>query len=159
MTQKGINMKYWQKESGKNATRSNVPHLYLYTWIRASFWFILSLNSIVMFFITKEGSIFDDLIPRDDFFCIVIAIFGLISIITPFSPRKVDRTLDRVVEDVLLVGIVLVLYAFGNAWITGLYIVEVGIIVYLGIQIDRDNRVVDNNRIVIWWKQKNNIKC
>ena len=67
-------MKYWQRENGKKATRSNVPHLYLYTWIRASFWFILSLNSMVMLFITKENSIFDNLIPRENFFCIITAI-------------------------------------------------------------------------------------
>lgn len=147
-------MKYWQRENEKKATRSNVPHLYLYTWIRASFWFILSLNSIVMFFIKKENSIFDNLIPRDGFFCIVTAIGSLMCMTLPFDHRKVFRTLDRVIIDVFLVGIVLFLYVFGNVWITVFYIVELVIIVYYGIKIDRDNRVVNNNRIVLWWKQK-----
>ena len=72
----------------------------------------------------------------------------------PFDHRKVFRTLDRVIIDVFLVGIVLFLYVFGNAWIIALYIVELVIIVCYGIQIDRDDRIVDNNRIVLWWKQK-----
>ena len=147
-------MKYWQRENGKKATRSNVPHLYLYTWIRASFWFILSLNSMVMLFITKENSIFDNLIPRENFFCIITAIGSLMCMTLPFDHRKVFRTLDRVIIDVFLVGIVLFLYVFGNVWIIALYIVELAIIVCYGIQIDRDDRIVDNNRIVLWWKQK-----
>ena len=147
-------MKYWQKESGKMATRSNVPHLYLYTWIRVSFWFTLIINSIIMFFITKENSFLDNLILRDDIFCIEMAFLGLIEIYATFSPRKVDRTLDRVVIDVILVGIVLFLYSFGNASIILFYIIELVIIAYLGIKIDGDNRVVDNNRIVLWWKRK-----
>lgn len=145
-------MKYWQKESWKTATKSNIPHLYLYTWIRVSFWFILIVNSIVMYFITKENSFLDDLILRDDIFCIEMAILGLIVIGTPFSPRKVDRTLTHVVIDVMTVGALLFLYVFGNIRIIMLYIVEIIIIVYWGIKIDRDNRVVDNNRIVLWWK-------
>ena len=147
-------MKYWQRENGKKATRSNVPHLYLYTWIRASFWFILSLNSIVMLFITKENSIFDNLIPRDGFFCIVTAIGSLMCMTLSFDHRKVFRTLDRVIIDVFLVGIVLFLYVFGNVWIIVLYIVELVIIVCYSIQIYRDDRIVDNNRFVLWWKQK-----
>lgn len=147
-------MKYWQKENWKTASKSNIPHLYLYTWLRASFWFILIINSIIMLFITKENSFFDNLIVKEDIFCIEMSVLGLIVIGTSFSPRKVDRTLSMVVVDVMTVGALLFLYVFGNIWIIMLYIVEIIIIVYWGIKIDRDNRVVDNNRIVLWWKQK-----
>ena len=109
---------------------------------------------MVMLFITKENSIFDNLIPRENFFCIITAIGSLMCMTLPFDHRKVFRTLDRVIIDVFLVGIVLFLYVFGNVWIIVLYIVELVIIVCYSIQIYRDDRIVDNNRIVLWWKQK-----
>ena len=147
-------MKYWQEDRWQLATRNNVPHLYLYTWIRVSVWFFCIFNSIVMIFMTKEDSVFDNLILRDDIFCIEMAVLGFIAITIPFSIRKVDRTIGHVIFDVIEVGALSLLYVLGNAWMIAFYIVEILFVIYWGVKIEKDNSVIDDNKVVIWWKNK-----
>jgi len=147
-------MKYWQEERWQTATKLNVPHLYLYTWIRVCLCVTLIINSMIMLFITKEGSRFDVAVPRDEFFYIMAIVCEIGWLPVVFSPRKVDRTLRNVLFEVTGVGMVSAMYVCGNEFIVLFYIVELGVIIYWGIKIDKDNRVVDNNKIVLWWKRK-----
>ena len=107
-------MKYWQEERWQTATKTKVPHLYLYTWIRVGLWFALIINSILMFFISKKNSVLDEMIPREDRFFIFIALVGLISVSLPFDSRKTRRTLYNVVCDIIQVGAVSILNMYGN---------------------------------------------
>lgn len=147
-------MKYWQEERWQTATKTNVPHLYLYTWIRVSLWFALIINSILMFFISKKNSVLDEMIPREDRFFIFIALVGLISVSLPFDSRKTRRTLYNVVCDIIQVGAVSILYMYGNFNVVFIYLLELIAIAYLGVKIDKDNSLVDNNKFVLWWKHK-----
>lgn len=147
-------MKYWQEERWQTATKTNVPHLYLYTWIRVGLWFALIINSILMFFISKKNSVLDEMIPREDRFFIFIALVGLISVSLPFDSRKTRRTLYNVVCDIIQVGAVSILYMYGNFNVVFIYLLELIAIAYLGVKIDKDNSLVDNNKFVLWWKHK-----
>lgn len=147
-------MKYWQEERWQTATKTNVPHLYLYTWIRVGLWFALIINSILMFFISKKNSVLDEMIPREDRFFIFIALVGLISVSLPFDSRKTRRTLYNVVCDIIQVGAVSILYMYGNFNVVFIYLLELIAITYLGVKIDKDNSLVDNNKFVLWWKHK-----
>lgn len=149
-----MRMKYWQEERWQTATKTNVPHLYLYTWIRFCLWMSLIINSIIMLFITKEGSGFDEAIPRDGFFCVIALVCAIGWLPVIFSSRKVDRKLHHVICETFVVGMISAMYVSGNIVILLFYIVEIGITIYFGIKIDNDNRVVDNNKIVIWWKHQ-----
>ena len=112
-----------------------------------------------MLFITKEGSGFDEAIPRDGFFCVVLIVcaIGCLSLI--FSPRKVDRKLHHVISETFVVGMISAMYISGNIFILLFYIVEIGLTIYFGIKIENDNRIVDNNKFVIWWKRKKQEKA
>lgn len=147
-------MKYWQEERWRTATKTNVPHLYLYTWIRVSLWFTLIINSILMIFISRKNSVLDEMIPREDLFFVFIALMGLVVISLPFDPRKTRRTLYNVVCDTVEVGAVSILYVCGNFNVVFIYLLELIVIVCVGIKIDKDNRIVDNNKFVLWWKSK-----
>lgn len=131
-----------------------MPHLYLYTWIRVGLWFALIINSILMFFISKKNSVLDEMIPREDRFFIFIALVGLISVSLPFDSRKTRRTLYNVVCDIIQVGAVSILYMYGNFNVVFIYLLELIAIAYLGVKIDKDNSLVDNNKFVLWWKHK-----
>lgn len=147
-------MKYWQEDRAQKATKTNVPHLYMYTWIRASSWGATIFNSILMFFITEENSIFDKFYVREDIYCLFCVFCGLGMLSLSFSDKKVERGLIRVVLDVLIVVMVSAEYILGNQNIVFFYLFELIIMVYYSIRIEKDNNVVDNNKFVLWWKHK-----
>lgn len=62
-------MGYWKEnEKWRTVTKSNVSHLYLYTWIRVSCWFSLIINSIIMYFISSSERVLDEIFVRKDLF-------------------------------------------------------------------------------------------
>ena len=64
------------------------------------------------------------------------------------------RFQEKVCFELIEVGMVSAMYVAGNVFIILFYVIEIGVTIYYGIKIDKDNRLVDNNRIVLWWKQK-----
>ena len=146
-------MKYWQEERWQTVNKTNVPHLYLYTWIRFCLWLLIIINSIIILAITGKGLEFvDEMDYRPA--CIILVIMAILTMLTLDSSRKVDRTMRHVVIDLFVVSLISIFYASYYFFMIFLYILEIGIVLYLGIKIDQDNRLVDNNKIVLWWKQK-----
>ena len=147
-------MKYWQEERWQKATKQNIPNLYLYTWIRASAFFFLMINSLLMIFLLEAGSALDNQIQEETSLFVFLAIFNLICIIPAFDERMVNRKLFRVVSDCLYVLCLSCYYLSGSKWILVIYVAELIFIIYFGIKIHKDNSIVDDCEIVIWWKQK-----
>lgn len=147
-------MKYWQEERWQKATKQNIPHLYMYTWIRASAWFCVCLNSLLMLFMVEENSKLDQVIPEEKWLFIVMAVLGMLGISIAFGHRKVDRNLRNVIIDSVEIVSCLLLYVFGNTKILFFYLLELIIIIYFAVKIDKDNRIIDNSKFVQWRKQR-----
>lgn len=147
-------MKYWQEEGWQKATKQNIPHLYLYTWIRVSAWFAFGLNSFLMIFTSEKSSILDNMIEVENIFFIMMIILGFLEIAVVFDIRKKMRTLGNVIFDCAIILFFSVFYLCGTLKILLLYLIELIVIIYFAIKIHRDNRIIDNSKFVRWRKQK-----
>ncbi len=147
-------MKYWQEDRFQKPNKTNVPHLYAYTWIRASCSVAFIFNSILMFLVVKENIVFEQTPAREGVEYIFYIILGILNYSTVFSIRKCGRTLSRLIADVFMFGLFSMRHVLDNRDIIYLYIIEIIFIVYYAIKIDKDNDIVDKNRFVVWWKQK-----
>lgn len=135
----------------KNGGR-NVPHLYLYTWIRVSCWFSLIINSIIMYFISSSESVLDEIFVRKDLFFILTAILGILGISLCSNYGRYPNTLINVIVDSVEIGFLFVLYLCDNINIIFFCFLELFVIIFFGIKIDKNNNIIDNLKIVLWWK-------
>jgi len=135
-------MKNWQNDGLVKATKSNVPHLYLYTWIRASGWCFTILNSVIILILTK------------DMLCLEIILLALGLMRISFFSRKYDRSLPLTILDILLMLLFAFIYILDVQKIGYLYCIELICIIYFSIKIEKDNNIIDNHKIVLWWRHK-----
>ena len=80
--------------------------------------------------------------------------YSVNAISVSFDLRKIHRTLVYVILDILEVSVISIVYILGNKNIVFAYFFEVIVIIYISIKIDKDNRLVYDNKVVLWWKNK-----
>lgn len=138
----------------ERASRSTIPNIYLYTWIRFCAWLSLSINSFLMIFLLEENSYLDKMYVKNNVYFIVMLVVGLISMTTVFGIRKSDRTVKNVIVDCVIVVFLSSDYVFGSLKIIPVFVIEIALIIFSSIKIHKDDSIVDNWKIVKWWRRK-----